>query len=244
VRRKDGRRRRRRFLLLLQFSRADRVGADLTRRFFAPSSLPPSLPPSSRAALRDPEKVPGFSPRGVARAHLGGWHALCVDFDGAAYAWGGNEYGQAGVDCGVAGHGVHVSLHLSVPTRLPFGGPGGNVKIKQVACGGMHSFAVADGTGEVYQWGQIAGSEKAPARAPAKLRGIRGVVALAAGAFHAIALQDDGRVLSWGNGDYGQLGLGLPGNEDAPVVVEALRRVLIHSHWSPYDRVGVVNADP
>ena len=108
----------------------------------------------------------------------------------------------------------------------------------------MHSFAVADGTGEVYQWGQIAGSEKAPARAPAKLRGIRGVVALAAGAFHAIALQDDGRVLSWGNGDYGQLGLGLPVNEDAPVVVEALRRVLIHSHWSPYDRVGVVNADP
>ena len=27
-------------------------------------------------------------------------------------------------------------------------------------------------------------------------------------------------------------------------VQAALRRVLLYSHWSPYDRVGAVNADP
>ena len=42
--------------------------------------------------------------------------------------------------------------------------------------------------------------------------------------FHALAFQEDGRVLAWGNGDYGQLGLGRPGNEDTPTEVEALSR--------------------
>lgn len=53
-------------------------------------------------------------------------------------------------------------------------------------------------------------------RQPAKVPGAHSVVTIAAGSFHALALQEDGRVLSWGNGDYGQLGLGRPGNEDTP----------------------------
>ena len=88
----------------------------------------------------------------------------------------------------------------------------------------MCSFAVVERTGEVYTWGQTVGSEKAPVRSPVRVPGIRGVSTLAAGMFHALALQEDGRVLAWGNGDYGQLGLGRPGNEDTPTEVEALSR--------------------
>ena len=126
-----------------------------------------------------------------------------MDHEGQTFAWGGNEYGQAGVDCGTAGNGVHVSLHLSVPAVVL-----ASVRVKQVACGGMNSFAVVEHSGEVYQWGQTVGSEKEPMRQPAKVAGAHGVVQIAAGSFHALALQEDGRVLSWGNGDYGQLGLG------------------------------------
>ena len=126
-----------------------------------------------------------------------------MDHEGQTFAWGGNEYGQAGVDCGTAGNGVHVSLHLSVPAAVL-----ASVRVKQVACGGMNSFAVVEHSGEVYQWGQTVGSEKEPMRQPAKVAGAHGVVQIAAGSFHALALQEDGRVLSWGNGDYGQLGLG------------------------------------
>ena len=88
----------------------------------------------------------------------------------------------------------------------------------------MNSFAVTEKTGEVYQWGMPVGSEKEPARRPALVPGAVGVTQIAAGTFHAVALQRDGRVVSWGNGDYGQLGLGRPGNWDQPQVVESLSR--------------------
>ena len=36
----------------------------------------------------------------MACASLGGWHVCAADNDGRLFAWGGNEYGQAGVDTG------------------------------------------------------------------------------------------------------------------------------------------------
>ena len=116
-----------------------------------------------------------------------------------------------------------MSLHLSVPELVPF--PSG-LKITSVSCGGMCSFAVVERTGEVYTWGQTVGSEKEPARSPVRVPGVRGVSSLVAGMFHALALQEDGRVMSWGNGDYGQLGLGRPGSFDTPTEVEALSRAV------------------
>ena len=47
---------------------------------------------------------------------------MALDGDGA-WAWGGNEYGQAGVrgDARDERHaGVHVSEHVSVPARVAF----------------------------------------------------------------------------------------------------------------------------
>jgi len=131
---------------------------------------------SAAAVTGDPS-----DPSDVACASLGGWHACAADDDGALFAWGGNEYGQAGVDTGTAGRGVHVSLHLSVPELVPFPGPfdglgsSNRLQIGQVACGGMCSFAVVRRTGEVYTWGQTVGSEKEPARSPVRVPGIRGV---------------------------------------------------------------------
>lgn len=175
---------------------------------------------SHKAEEEEPELLVHAATKGIKQASLGGWHALAVDHEGQCFAWGGNEYGQAGVDCGTAGNGVHVSLHLSIPAAVLCG-----IRIKQVACGGMNSFSVVEGTGEVYQWGQTAGSVAEPSREPAKVEGVSGVVLLASGSFHVLALQEDGRVLSWGNGDYGQLGLGRPGNEDEPQVIESLSGV-------------------
>jgi hypothetical protein len=70
-----------------------------------------------------------------------------------------------------------------------------------------------------------------------EVMGVHGVVMIAAGSFHALALQEDGRVLSWGNGDYGQLGLGTALNEDVPRVVEvgAYTR-------PPFSRIRAVSA--
>ena len=75
------------------------------------------------------------------------------------------------------------------------------MRVRLVACGGMNTFAVTEPRGEVYQWGMTVGSQKEPARAPEMVPGMRDVATLAAGMFHALALQTDGRVLSWGSGD-------------------------------------------
>ena len=167
-----------------------------------------------------------------ASASLGGWHAVALDDDGTAWAWGGNEYGQGGVrgDARDERHaGVHVSEHVSVPARVAFPAEQKVGTLKQVACGGMNSFALEAETGRVFEWGARAGSEREHARAPV-LVSFPGLFAsekekvetLAAGMFHVLALTTSGRVFAWGKGDYGQLGVGRPGNWDAPRLVEAL----------------------
>ena len=196
---------------------------------------------------------------------LGGWHAVALDGDGAAWALGGNEYGQAGV-CGDARDerhaGVHVSEHVSVPARVAFSLQKNGEeqrdgrddtrddtpsRITQVACGGMNSFALENSQNDsrndshqdddakkenerascrVFEWGARAGSEKEHARAPVAvpfhLPVAERVASLAAGMFHVLALTSHGRVFAWGKGDYGQLGLGRPGNWDAPKEVAPL----------------------
>ena len=174
---------------------------------------------------------------------LGGWHAVALDRDGRAWAWGGNEYGQGGVrgDARDERHaGVHVSEHVSVPARVAFAAEDAVGPIAQVACGGMNSFALeerddgdGDGDGDargarrVFEWGARAGSERAHARAPVavpfpSLFASERITALAAGMFHVLALTSARRVFAWGKGDYGQLGLGRPGNWDAPRAVPSL----------------------
>ena len=167
---------------------------------------------------------------------LGGWHAVAVTDSNRAFAWGGNEYGQAGVDSSARDErhaGIHVSEHVSVPSAVAFPRVADlsgrtqkttqdlSVKVVQCACGGMNSFAVLE-NGSVYQWGALVGSEQEPARVPRLVRGVRSVAAVAAGMFHVIALTNENKVFAWGKGDYGQLGLGRPGNWDAPMEVIGL----------------------
>jgi len=203
----------------------DTLGHDVDDEWIPYPKAVTALAAASKRAAEIDEKTNSKtnSTTAVSCASLGGWHACAADPTGRLFAWGGNEYGQAGVDTGTAGRGVHVSLHLSVPELVPF--PSG-LKITSVSCGGMCSFAVVERTGEVYTWGQTVGSEKEPARSPVRVPGVRGVQSLVAGMFHALALQEDGRVMSWGNGDYGQLGLGRPGSFDTPTEVEALSRAV------------------
>ena len=171
--------------------------------------------------------------KSFASASLGGWHAVALDDDGTAWAWGGNEYGQGGVrgDARDERHaGVHVSEHVSVPARVAFPADQKVGTLKQVACGGMNSFALEAETGRVFEWGARAGSEREHARAPVFVsfpnlfngREKEKVDHLASGMFHVLALTTSGRVFAWGKGDYGQLGVGRPGNWDAPRLVEAL----------------------
>ena len=163
----------------------DTLGHDVDDEWIPYPKAVTALAAASKRAAEIDEKTNSKtnSTTAVSCASLGGWHACAADPTGRLFAWGGNEYGQAGVDTGTAGRGVHVSLHLSVPELVPF--PSG-LKITSVSCGGMCSFAVVERTGEVYTWGQTVGSEKEPARSPVRVPGVRGVSSLVAGMFHAL----------------------------------------------------------
>jgi len=185
------------------------------------------IPLPRRCEPKTPARETGSSTHRFVAASLGGWHAVAVTEEGQAFAWGGNEYGQAGVHSKYVDErhaGVHVSEHVSVPAQVAFSHA---KKITSVSCGGMNSFAI-DESGDVYEWGALVGSEREPARTPTLVKGVDKVSCLSAGMFHVLCLTEDRRVFAWGKGDYGQLGLGRPGNWDSPQEITSLRGRGIH----------------
>ena len=160
----------------------------------------------------------------------GGWHALCVDVAGDARGWGGNEYAQAGdgSDAADGQRGVEPTpdrdmaparAMLWPPRRVTLPAP-----VAQVACGGMSSFALLR-DGRVFEWGQTSEDDE-PRVTPTYLSAReKHVVEIAAGSFHLLMRTRNGEVLAYGNGTYGQLGLGATGAAAAPRVVETLSRV-------------------
>ncbi|CAG9462728.1 unnamed protein product [Pedinophyceae sp. YPF-701] len=151
----------------------------------------------------------------ITQAALGGWHCIALDSQGGLWTWGGNEYAQ----CGYRTH----KRDVPVPTRCLPDLP----KVRMVAAGGMHSLALLE-SGEILQWGEPWGDFSLNVdQAPRKLSGLpdpgpEAVTKIACGAFHNLALTGDGRVLSWGTNDYGQLGVGAAPSVPVPEIVSTL----------------------
>ena len=143
-------------------------------------------------------------------------HSLAINQDGSVWAWGKNDRGQLGDNS---------ATDRLIPVQVA-----GLTNVKQVAGGCGHSLAVKqDGT--VWAWGrgyegQLGhGRSRTDSRTPVPVvfsdatqeqrsqgnfnfTPISGVVAVAAGCWHSLALTQEGRLWAWGNGYYGQLGYG------------------------------------
>lgn len=57
---------------------------------------------------------------------------------------------------------------------------------------------------------------------PVRVQGLENVRLIAVGAFHNLALEEDGRLMAWGNNEYGQLGTGDTQPTPHPVPVQGL----------------------
>jgi alpha-tubulin suppressor-like RCC1 family protein len=103
-------------------------------------------------------------------------------------------------------------------------------RITSVATGLLHCVAVSD-TGELWTWGTPSGTAMLSAwgwavdAVPRRIEGITGVVAVACGDLHSLALRRDGSVWAWGNNSYGQLGDGSNGSREKPEPIEGLPRI-------------------
>jgi alpha-tubulin suppressor-like RCC1 family protein len=100
---------------------------------------------------------------------------------------------------------------------------------ERVAAGFEHSLII-DG-GHVWAWGnnlnsQIGTSENDYEISPVKINNLSNIIALAKGsaANHCLALNENGTVWSWGDNEYGQLGLGTNDvvNSNTPMMIEKI----------------------
>ncbi|XP_015266272.1 PREDICTED: probable E3 ubiquitin-protein ligase HERC6 [Gekko japonicus] len=86
--------------------------------------------------------------------------------------------------------------------------------IVHVSCGKKHSLAICS-HGRVFSWGagtfgQLGTGELKDRLIPKKIEGLSTckIIQVACGHYHSIVLTKDGRVFSWGQNSYGQLGIG------------------------------------
>ena len=161
---------------------------------------------------------------GVIAIAAGGYHSVALKNDGTVWTWGSNAYGQLGD--GSSG----ITNNRSTPVQVK--GPEGIGYLDGViaiAAGDGHTVAVKN-DGTVWTWGlnvygQLGDGTAADKNTPVQVKGpegigyLDGVIAIAAGDGHTVALKNDGTVWTWGANTRGQLGDGTFSPRDRPVQV-------------------------
>jgi alpha-tubulin suppressor-like RCC1 family protein len=131
----------------------------------------------------------------------------------AVYTWGFNDWGQLGTD---------YTYNRNFPVQ-----PLGLGSCVEVASGLYHTLAL-DTNNRVYSWGRNTrgqlglGTTDERFLTPELVEDLLGVVSIAAGARHSLALRVDGSVWTWGSSSAGQIGDGEMVNRLAPTEVEGV----------------------
>ncbi len=177
--------------------------------------------PACGAVSDTPCSVTSLSGTFVAVA-AGERHSLALSGSGFVYAWGDNRYGQLGIDSRIERSDVP---YVVMDCTMAVGGRCTPLlNVKAIAAGRYFSLAVADGGG-LWAWGsnahgQLGQDPVGPdvcgdgydvcSRSAVRVSVSGGeqfiFAAVAAGAGHGLALDTFGRVWSWGDNGYGQLG--------------------------------------
>ena len=148
-------------------------------------------------------------------------HALGLDVFGRIWAWGTNIAGKLGTNS-PAGWDARVY----VPTLL--NGTGTTLPKFAAVSAGTHFSLALDEYGRVWSWGQNyyyqlgTGTNTERGIAGLVMAGsepLKGIVAIAAGGEHSLALASDGTVWAWGSNQYGQVGNGVFANVVVPTQV-------------------------
>jgi len=137
----------------------------------------------------------------------GAYHTLALTKNGTVLAWGKNDTGQLGLGSDT------VNYQIPLPINELTG-------ITHISAGESHSLA-RKSNGTVWAWGNNANGQlgyptnnnsysKIPRQVMASdgINNLLNIVDIDAGAYHSLALKDDGTMMAWGNNDNGQLGDG------------------------------------
>jgi len=139
-------------------------------------------------------------------AAAGGSHSLALDNQGRLWAWGPNAFGELG-DGTTTERLTPVAVDLSALD---------GAAVVSVAAGDSHSLAL-DNQGRLWAWGGNGLGELGDGTTTQRLTPVAvdlsalegaAVVSVAAGGFHSLALDDQGRLWAWGPNVFGELGDG------------------------------------
>ena len=153
---------------------------------------------------------------------VGGQQLMALGSDGNAYAWGSNTNGL--------GDGTSTSSALPVRVAAPTGAAP-EFRYTRISAG--DGFALALGNdGQVYSWGSnsngrlgqgsaISGNGLLPGPIATPVGADKAPVftQISAGAYHALALDEDGHAWAWGRNNSGQTTPALSGDQTVPVQV-------------------------
>jgi alpha-tubulin suppressor-like RCC1 family protein len=160
---------------------------------------------------------------GISGIAAGAWHSLALASDATVWAWGLNDFGQAGTGD-------------PAPSRLTYArqvkdssGTGLLSEVASIAAGAQHSMARTEDR-RVWSWGvnvqgQLGNGTTVESSLPVQVRDVSGsgilsgIAAIARGGNYGLALKDDGTVVAWGYNLSGQLGNGTSVSSALPVHV-------------------------
>ena len=183
----------------------------------------------------DPARVP--DPKDTSKAFkavqisAGSHHALAIGQDGAAWAWGFNNFGQLGNGT-ITNQPRPKQVGNPTNSSQPF-------QVAQINAGTLHSLAV-DQNGTAWAWGwnvygQLGDGTTSNRSTPTRVlpptgQGSAGTGLATArtsgGYFHSLAIGRDGNAYAWGDNQYGQLGNGSATQSSTPTPV-AFNSVLL-----------------
>ncbi|KOS37856.1 hypothetical protein ACN38_g11344 [Penicillium nordicum] len=164
---------------------------------------------------------------GVVQVAVGGMHCLALTHDNKIFSWGVNDQGALGRETEWDGgykdienddsdsddEDSGLNPRESIPTAIPTTAfPEGTVFV-EVAAADSASFALTD-DGLVYGWGTFRSNDgilgfsasSHVQTTPTLISSLKKIKHLTCGANHVLALNDQGRVYSWGSGQQNQLG--------------------------------------
>ncbi|KAM9953555.1 hypothetical protein ACTFIR_008630 [Dictyostelium discoideum] len=181
-----------------------------------PGSLREQMIPDVEYTL--PTLVPGLEQIKISNVFCGYDSTFLLSARGNVYSFGSNEIGTLGL-------GSELKGRVTKPTKIKFTET--NEKIKQLSSGASHTLFLTSG-GNVYScgWGTEGrlglGMDTSNRDSPTLIKYFNQnqnkikIVKVSAGGSHSMALDDQGRVYTWGNGSNGKLGHGNESDENLP----------------------------
>ncbi|WP_085053197.1 InlB B-repeat-containing protein, partial [Candidatus Magnetominusculus xianensis] len=176
---------------------------------------------SSNAVTAKRTATAGSSQNPFLSIVAGELHSMALKNDGTVWAWGSNLHGQLGNDqFGVAQNTS--TADSTIPVQVS-----GLTGVTAIAAGTVHSLALkSDGTVWAWgynHWGQLGNGTYGVGTntdTPVQVSGLTGVIAIAGGTYHSLALRGDGTVWAWGLNGSGELGNGTIGEYESRKVPE------------------------